>query len=54
LSEYKFELAAAADVVLDASVDQEACPLNLCTDNIDNCCLAIGDALAMAIMEAKT
>src|SRR5436190_3780557 len=46
-------LARQADVVLDASVDQEACPLNLAPTTSTTVSLAIGDALAMALMEAK-
>jgi arabinose-5-phosphate isomerase len=39
--------------VLDASVDQEACPLNLAPTTSTTVALAIGDALAMALMRAK-
>ncbi len=46
-------LARQADVVLDASVDKEACPLNLAPTASTTVALAIGDALAMALMEAK-
>lgn len=46
-------LARRADVVLDASVDQEACPLNLAPTASTTVALAIGDALAMTVMEAK-
>lgn len=46
-------LARQADVVLDASVDQEACPLNLAPTCSTTVALAIGDALAMTLMEAK-
>ncbi len=46
-------LARQADVVLDASVDQEACPLNLAPTTSTTVALAIGDALAMAVMDAK-
>ena len=46
-------LARHADVVLDASVDQEACPLNLAPTTSTTVALAIGDALAMALMDAK-
>src|SRR5436190_3446021 len=46
-------LARQADVVLDASVDQEACPLNLAPTTSTTVSLAIGDALAMALMDAK-
>jgi KpsF/GutQ family protein len=46
-------LARNADIVLDASVDQEACPLNLAPTTSTTVALAIGDALAMTLMEAK-
>ena len=42
-----------ADAVLDASVDQEACPLNLAPTTSTTVALAIGDALAMTLMRAK-
>jgi arabinose-5-phosphate isomerase len=46
-------LAKQADVVLDASVDQEACPLNLAPTTSTTVALAIGDALAMTVMEIR-
>jgi arabinose-5-phosphate isomerase len=46
-------LSRQADAVLDASVDKEACPLNLAPTASTTVALAIGDALAMALMEAK-
>lgn len=46
-------LAGQADVVLDATVDKEACPLNLAPTASTTVALAIGDALAMALMESK-
>jgi arabinose-5-phosphate isomerase len=46
-------LAAASDVVLDGSVDREACPLNLAPTASTTVALAIGDALAMTVMEQK-
>lgn len=46
-------LAGRADVVLDASVDQEACPLNLAPTTSTTVALAIGDALAMTLMQAS-
>ncbi len=46
-------LGRQADVVLDASVDKEACPLNLAPTASTTVALAIGDALAMAVMESK-
>lgn len=46
-------LAQRADVALDASVDREACPLNLAPTTSTTVALAIGDALAMTLMRAK-
>lgn len=46
-------LAKNADVVLDASVDQEACPLNLAPTTSTTVALAVGDALAMTLMQVK-
>ena len=46
-------LARQSDVVLDASVDEEACPLNLAPTTSTTVALALGDALAMTLMEAK-
>lgn len=46
-------LARRADVVLDASVDKEACPLNLAPTTSTTVALAIGDALAMTVMKVK-
>jgi arabinose-5-phosphate isomerase len=46
-------LARHSNVVLDASVDQEACPLNLAPTTSTTVALAIGDALAMTLMQVK-
>lgn len=46
-------LARTSDIVLDASVDKEACPLNLAPTTSTTVALAIGDALAMTLMEAR-
>jgi arabinose-5-phosphate isomerase len=46
-------LARRADVALDASVDQEACPLNLAPTTSTTVALAIGDALAVVLMKVK-
>ena len=46
-------LARRAGAVLDASVDQEACPLNLAPTTSTTVALAIGDALAMTVMKVK-
>ena len=46
-------LAEAADVSLDCSVTEEACPLNLAPTASTTAALAIGDALAMTLLAAK-
>jgi arabinose-5-phosphate isomerase len=49
----KSSIAQRADAVIDASVDQEACPLNLAPTASTTVALAIGDALAMTLMQGK-
>ena len=46
-------LARHADVVLDSSVAQEACPLNLAPTASTTAQLAMGDALAVALLDAR-
>ena len=46
-------LAQHADVVLDSSVAQEACPLNLAPTASTTAQLAFGDALAVALLDAR-
>lgn len=46
-------LAQAADVVLDVRVRIEACPMNLAPTASTTATLAMGDALAVAVLEAK-
>jgi arabinose-5-phosphate isomerase len=46
-------LARHADVVLDSSVDKEACPLNLAPTASTTAQLAWGDALAVALLDAR-
>jgi len=46
-------LATAADVALDASVSEEACPMNLVPTASTTAALALGDALAMTLLVAK-
>ena len=46
-------LGREANVHLDASVSQEACPLNLAPTASTTAALALGDALAMAILDAR-
>jgi len=49
----KSSLAQASRVVLDVSVAKEACPLELAPTASSTASLAMGDALAMALMEQK-
>ena len=47
------QLARYADVVLDASVREEACPHDLAPTTSTTAALALGDALAVALLERK-
>src|SRR4029078_1805327 len=49
----KSSLAAHSDVVLNARVPKEACPFNLAPTSSTTAMLALGDALAMATLEAR-
>jgi arabinose-5-phosphate isomerase len=49
----KSSIAQRADAVIDSSVDQEVCPLNLAPTASTTVALAIGDAIAMTLMRAK-
>ncbi|MGB6602673.1 MAG: KpsF/GutQ family sugar-phosphate isomerase [Steroidobacteraceae bacterium] len=46
-------LGEAAAVVLDVAVEEEACPLNLTPTASTTATLAMGDALAVAVLEAR-
>lgn len=46
-------LCAAADIHLDVSVLAEACPLNLAPTSSTTAALVMGDALAIALLEAR-
>ena len=46
-------IASAADIVLDGSVESEADPLNLMPTSSSTVSLAIGDALAAALVQAR-
>jgi arabinose-5-phosphate isomerase len=46
-------LAQHADIVLDSSVDKEACPLNLAPTASTTAQMALGDALAVALLDAR-
>src|SRR6059058_3187792 len=49
----KSTLARHADIVLDSGVEKEACPLNLAPTASTTAQLALGDALAVALLEAR-
>src|ERR1700676_3215787 len=46
-------LAKNAHVFLDVNIEQEACPLNLAPTSSTTVMLALGDALAMVLLEAR-
>ncbi len=46
-------LAGQADVVLDVGVREEACPMNLAPTSSTTAALAMGDALAMALLDLR-
>ena len=46
-------LAKLADAHLDTSVEKEACPLNLAPTSSTTAALAMGDALAVALLDAR-
>jgi arabinose-5-phosphate isomerase len=49
----KSTLAAQCEVVLDVSVAEEACPMNLAPTASTTAALALGDALAMALLDLR-
>ncbi|MEA3489736.1 MAG: KpsF/GutQ family sugar-phosphate isomerase [Candidatus Omnitrophota bacterium] len=49
----KSTLAVNSDLVIDSSVDREACPMGLAPTTSTTAMLAIGDALAIALLEKK-
>jgi arabinose-5-phosphate isomerase len=46
-------LAGHADIVISSAVDQEACPLNLAPTASTTAQMALGDALAVALLDAR-
>ena len=46
-------LARHADIVISSAVDQEACPLNLAPTASTTAQMALGDALAVALLDAR-
>jgi arabinose-5-phosphate isomerase len=53
VGELASSVARRADFALDASVDEEACPLNLAPTASTTVAIAVGDALAAMLMTAK-
>jgi len=49
----KSSLGDAADVILNVAVSEEACPLNLAPTASTTATLAMGDALAVALLESR-
>jgi arabinose-5-phosphate isomerase len=49
----KSTLARQCEVVLDVSVAEEACPMNLAPTSSTTAALAMGDALAMAVLDCR-
>lgn len=49
----KSSLGTAGDVCLDVGVSEEACPLGLAPTSSTTATLALGDALAVAVLEAR-
>jgi arabinose-5-phosphate isomerase len=49
----KSTLATQCEVVLDVSVAEEACPMNLAPTSSTTAALALGDALAMALLDLR-
>jgi arabinose-5-phosphate isomerase len=49
----KSTIAQASDVVLDVSVNEEACSLNLAPTASTTVAMAVGDALAVALLEKR-
>ena len=46
-------LAKCSDVVVSAAIEREACPFNMAPTSSTTVALAIGDALAMVLLEAR-
>src|SRR5206468_2641412 len=49
----KSQIARYSDVVLNVQVKKEACPFNLAPTSSTTAMLAMGDALAMCVLEAR-
>jgi arabinose-5-phosphate isomerase len=53
LGQTSSRLGEQADIVLDATVEREACPMDLAPTTSSTAALALGDALAMALLELR-
>ena len=53
VSSLESDLARQADFVLNASIEEEACPLNLAPTTSTTVHMALGDALAVCLLEAR-
>jgi arabinose-5-phosphate isomerase len=53
VSNRKSYLAIQADFIIDATIDQEACPNNLAPTTSTTVALALGDALAVCLLEKR-
>lgn len=49
----KSTIAQASDIVLDVSVSEEACPLNLAPTASTTAAMAVGDAVAVSLLERR-
>src|SRR5207249_11034045 len=49
----KSQIAQYSDVVLNVHVNKEACPFNLAPTSSTTAMLAMGDALAMCVLDAR-
>lgn len=47
------QLAESSDIILDSSVKEEACPLNLAPTSSSTSAVVLGDALAIALLEKR-
>jgi len=53
VSSMNSELALQADYLINATIDEEACPLNLAPTTSTTVHMALGDALAVCLLEAR-
>jgi len=53
MTQSQFDHGARGDVHLNAAVDKEACPLNLAPTASTTAALALGDALAVALLDVR-